>query len=306
MRALRGFVLVMVAMLVAGGRAWAQGQGQRECTAWVWPGESIQAAIDRAEAGAVICLAAGTWEENVEIKKTLTLRGVGADRTIIHGVRAGYPVIWITTPEEAQAVSVQLAGLMITGGSGECVDTGKGICPDGLLVEGPVQVEVTDCSISATAHHGICVVLAEVVITGSTISGCSNDGLVLVSAQATVSALDICENHLYGVRLWGAAQLEISDSAIHGNRRDGIRLASSSAATILGTRITANGRYGVALYRRPCYETDWDFTGYVSGGQNTIPGPGEPEGNGKGAVCPAPDLDFLTAEGGGCYGEACQ
>ena len=45
-----------------------------EYTITVQPGESIQAAIDKAPAGAVICLSAGVWEENIKIERSLTLR----------------------------------------------------------------------------------------------------------------------------------------------------------------------------------------------------------------------------------------
>jgi hypothetical protein len=66
------------------------------------------------------------------------------------------------------------------------------------------------------------------------------------------------------------------------------------------TKITANGGYGVALFQRPCHQIDWTFTGRVSGQLNTIPGPGEPEGNRKGAICPE-ELVFLMTEEGGEY-----
>jgi nitrous oxidase accessory protein len=65
----------------------------------VRPGESLQTAIDAAPAGAVIVLSEGRWEENVKIEKSLTLRGTGADVTVISGVEEGYPVVWIAGPD---------------------------------------------------------------------------------------------------------------------------------------------------------------------------------------------------------------
>lgn len=55
------------------------GFGQASCTVTVQPGESIQKAIDQAAEGTVICLEAGKFQENIEIHKSLTLRGAGQD-----------------------------------------------------------------------------------------------------------------------------------------------------------------------------------------------------------------------------------
>jgi len=82
-------------------------------------------------------------------------------------------------------------------------------------------------------------------------------------------------------------------------------LEGSAQATIEGNTIINNRGYGVALYQRPCYDTDKVFEGHISGKRNTIPGPGEPGGNGEGAVCPS-ELDFLMTEEGGCYGSSCE
>jgi len=305
LKLLRYFTLAMWVLVALLSPMWshslhdgALAQDQPECTVVVQPGESIRAAIDGTEEGAVICLAEGTWEENIKIEKSLTLRGVGPEQTVIDGIQEGFPVVWITTSEEAQTVSVRIEDLRITGGEGECADRDKSICPSGLLIQGMARVKVTDCAVSATARHGIKVTSAQTVITDATISGNRNDGLVLVSGQATVSGSTISDNHLHGIRLWGSAQIEITNSTIHGNMRDGVRLASSSQATIVETKIAANRDYGVALFQRPCSSTDWIFSGHLAGRANTIPGPEEPEGNGKGAVCPE-ELDFLmTAEGG--------
>jgi nitrous oxidase accessory protein len=49
----------------------------------VAPGESIQAAIDRAPSGGVVRLGAGEWNERVVIEKPLTLEGAGWEKTRI-------------------------------------------------------------------------------------------------------------------------------------------------------------------------------------------------------------------------------
>jgi beta-lactamase regulating signal transducer with metallopeptidase domain/nitrous oxidase accessory protein NosD len=49
----------------------------------VSPGESIQAAIDKAPSGAVIQLGAGEWKERIVIAKPLTLQGAGWEKTRI-------------------------------------------------------------------------------------------------------------------------------------------------------------------------------------------------------------------------------
>jgi len=78
----------------------------------------------------------------------------------------------------------------------------------------------------------------------------------------------------------------------------GIGLWNSPQATIEGNKIVKNGGYGVGLYQGPCFDTDRLFLGCVSGKQNIIPGPGNPDGNSKGAICPQ-KLSFLTSTEGG-------
>ncbi|HAZ27587.1 TPA: hypothetical protein DCY67_03070, partial [Candidatus Acetothermia bacterium] len=92
----------------------AIGEERPPCTVFVQPGEAIQAAIDEAPAGAVICLGEGTWQENITITKPLTLRGQGPEKTVITSIAAG-PVVRI----EEEGILVVLEGLKITGARGE-------------------------------------------------------------------------------------------------------------------------------------------------------------------------------------------
>jgi nitrous oxidase accessory protein NosD len=103
MRRLSCSVLVGVLVVAAGALA----EEALECTVTVQPGQSIQAAIAGAQEGAVICLGEGSWQENLKIEKALTLRGQGAQKTVIDGIQEGYPVVWVVG---AQPIEVSSRG----------------------------------------------------------------------------------------------------------------------------------------------------------------------------------------------------
>lgn len=139
----------------------------------------------------------------------------------------------------------------------------------GLWVEGSAQVKLITSAISDNRLEGLWIDgMAEVNLTSTTVSG--NGG---------------------GIALWHSAQATIQDSTIEGNGY-GIDIRDSAMMTLEGTKISNNGDYGLALYKRPCFDTDNTFTGYVTGKKNTI------TDNKKGDVCPA-ELRFLTTKEGG-------
>lgn len=67
---------VLVSLVGLGSAGGSEGAAAQGCTVTLSPGNSIQEAINGAAPGAVICLAAGEWQENVSIEKSLTLRAV--------------------------------------------------------------------------------------------------------------------------------------------------------------------------------------------------------------------------------------
>ena len=257
----------------------------------VRPGESIQAAIDAAPAGAVIVLSEGRWEENVKIEKSLTLRGTGVDGTVIAGVEEGYPVIWIAGPEEGEPISVAIQGLSITEAEGKCADPDKGICAHGVLIEGRSQVAIASCTISENPTGIVLFVPALAEITGCTISGNGGGIGLLGSAQAMITGCTISDNR-GGIALSNSARAEITDSTISENKEAGIELWGSAQATVEGNEIINNGGYGVVISHPSCYNEMPEFRGEVLGCGNTIPSEDEPDGNRSGAVCPE-ELSFL-------------
>lgn len=286
------------------------------CAMTVPPNQSIQAAVDSALPGAVICLPPGTWRENVVIGKPLTLRGSGPTATAILAAEPGRPVIRV---EGGAPVEVALEGLkvgegrfaepyenhgILVGGKTRLLLTDCAVEGNewhGVLVEGEAQVTLTRCRVAGNWVYGIAVDGgAEVVISDCVIEGNGSHGIgVLTSCPVTVRSSTVRGNGSHGIALAGASPaLEISGCTVEGNGWSGILVGGSVQVTLVGNAIRGNGEYGVALHEAPCASTEGAFAGRVAGGGNTIPPPGSPGGNGLGALCP-PELQFLLTGAGG-------
>jgi parallel beta-helix repeat protein len=312
MRTSLAMVLVTVTLASAAWAVESLTQGELALTISVQPGESIQTAIERAPEGAVIILAEGEWRENVVIEKSLTLRGQGAERSVIRVRDADSHVVQIKAAAGLDALEhaphVVLEDLSVTGAYGLML---------GILVGIGAEATITSC-IVAECGSGICIEdSARVTISGCTVSNNRRDaapeyfgdgeGIGLWGdSQATIQGCVVSRNAGDGIKVWDSAIVVITDCTVSRNRF-GIDLRGSVQATIERNRISENRHYGVFLREWPCLSTEEVFAGYVMGRANSIPGPYEPGGNAwdtstdppcEGSVCPA-DLTFLTTEAGG-------
>jgi parallel beta-helix repeat protein len=223
------------------------------CTVFVQPGESIQAAIDAAPVGAVVCLGAGEWEEHLAIGKTLTLRGEAADTTTIRGYQESVPVIRLHA-QGGQAVVVGLFGLTVTGGMQQY--------GPGLIVEDSAQAVITDCTVSKNASG---IELHD--SSQATIEGCR-----VVESRGWLSQGSSCypEIDLYferapemisspfmpdswsapcgvGVMVGDRAQAKITGCVVSRNEEDGIVLLGDARAAIQGCAVSENTSCGISL-----------------------------------------------------------
>jgi parallel beta-helix repeat protein len=248
---MRAILLAAVLGLAVGlfslGSLSGMGAGdQLPCTVIVQPGESIQAAIDKAKEGAVICLAEGTWEENLVIGKGLTLRGLGPGKSVIKGSRG--PVILITSDTEIEVI---VEGLTIAEAkTGDYYYKEPLRHPIGLSLGGKVKATIKGNAISGNEDDGIYMEgSAQATIQGNTISGNRGNGITMeAAAQATISGNTISENHSYGIGMGDAAQATISGNTISGNEDDGISMWDSAQATISGNTISGNRYDGIYMH----------------------------------------------------------
>ena len=215
-------------------------------------------------------------------------------------------------------------------GSGRVTVTGTELNENwgaGVLLDDESELSATNCDITAGSGHGIYLRdWADATVTGCTIGDNSLDGVhvedsasisilqsdirgngwrgVFLQESGTASILDttIESNLEGGVALIEWTRLTIKDCSISGNRFCGIGLDGEARADIWGCEIIGNREYGVVLADYFCYraiapQSAW-FGGVVSGGNNHLPGPGDPDGNGVASVCPS-ELKFLGTSAGG-------
>lgn len=314
---------VVVALCLLGAGCGRGGEGDHGAVS-LRPGESLQDAIERADPGAVIRLDAGAWDGNVVVSKSLTLQGDGKERTVIRGVRSGYPVIRILTGDSTERVEVLIESLQVSDAQGTtCAEfeqftnrlrgyrqSLKEICPYGILVEGSASVRVSECFITNNRTGIAGIGSAAIDIQSSEIRGNDWEGIYVAgTAVATVHSSLIVENGAAGVGVANEgtasitecnvesnvgdgvgvadlARVNVSRSTIAGNGWSGVKLVSGAIATVDSSRIVGNGGYGIAPLSGDCYPDEPSYAGAVFGADNWIPGPEQADGNKGGAICP--------------------
>ncbi len=256
-RLLLALVVFAVAVGLVTARPWHS--VEHGCLVTVRPGESIQAAIDAARAGDVICLTRGVWSENIVIDKPLTLAGRGAGRTTIEAARALQPVVEVSGRGD-EPISVRLQGLSISGdGVGAGVTMGGVAAVEinrcsisgrlyGIEAADSAYLSLTDSTIAGNGQRGIDLIgSARATISGSRISGNRGSGLWLSgSAEAVLFDSDISENHRYGLWLRDRSRVEIKDCSVSENSGYGLRLTGFSVAQVLSSRISRNSDQGIS------------------------------------------------------------
>ena len=290
---------VLAALLGLGSAISSVGEGSlaqaQECTVTLRPGESIQAAIDQAQAGAVICLQAGTWKENIRIAKSLTLRGVGQDGqgrwlTWVKGAQSGKPVLRLESDSRIEVVIEDLAvaeAKPFRSNEFCRARDPQWICPDGIQVWSLVRATIRNVRISNNAFVGLLLLgSAQATVAGTTISGNRFGIDMSSSAQAQITTTWIFDNGFYGIEILDTAQATISHTTIESNGTrcanyicNGITVFDKVRLEVRDSRIVRNTHWGVAAALIKCGYSANAFTGQVMLVNNTI------KDNRRGQVC---------------------
>ena len=208
---------------------------------------SICLAVEAAKPGDTITVAAGTYYENVQINKSLTIIGVGPDDTIVDGNQAGSVFL---VGNNLKNIDVTLSGMTIQGGTGNIMYPGQD--PNGGGIYNSARLTVKDCIISGNDQNygygyggGIYNNEGSVAVTDSTISGNTATGLgggiYNHAGYLKVTNSDITGNTGSGIAdFYGTTIIE--NSRILKNSESGVD-HNGGRATIIDSIISGNGHY---------------------------------------------------------------
>ena len=238
-----GVALALFAM--AAGHSGQIGLAQVSCTVTVSAGSPIQAAIDAASAGAVICVEAGSYSENLTInkKQDLTLQGAGRDDVTLDGsagVADQKPAILI---QDSKKITIKGFKIVKSRRGVHAIDT------TGLVL--------ADNSFKNNLRQGILLQRAEATLTGNLIQdtqpdrdGARGQGVNAIDSQAVLKDNTISGSAEIAIVVAGGSDqsgstVTISKNTITDNALAGIGVSNNSTATIDGNTITRNVEEGI-------------------------------------------------------------
>ncbi|MBI1744752.1 right-handed parallel beta-helix repeat-containing protein [Candidatus Acetothermia bacterium] len=241
-------LVVLILVVIQSEQAWL---AQADCTIIVQPGQSIQKVIDQAQAGAVVCLSPGTFQENIQIKKSLTLRGAGRMQAVIKGKvekgqrEPGPPGVQMTEPvvriESASEIEVNIKGLTIA--EAEFYGPPPVTCdfvpcfyalriPPSISVGGHAKATIRSSTVSRSGSGLAVGNSAQVSLIDSQVSDNSGSGISVTGssgdAKVTIQSSIVSGNGV-GLDVQDSAKLEVNDSRFLDNRQCGIRVLSADA-----------------------------------------------------------------------------
>jgi len=192
---------------------------------------SIQSEVARATAGDTVLVAPGTYAENVDINKAITLKGENKSTTFVNGTGAGWmAAIYI------QASDVTVQGFTITANGKPCIET-------------PYAAGVSDCTITDNVFAGTAGQLVyinntsgtgagtNVDVTANLFSGSVNPGGLPLGHEAHNSAItgnvfQTSSTHAT-MEIWGSGN-DLSDNDLSAATGMGLLLQSQTANVDLG------------------------------------------------------------------------
>jgi len=158
---------------------WAASTIADEPPLAVSAGNSLQAAIDAAPEGATLLVSAGTFAENLTLRRDITLRGVGGANHVRVAPTGPGPALQVAR----SGVAVTVEGISIVGA--------HGYLPHGIMVAANAVVRLRDLTVSDNAGCGIYIAgEPEVTIDGCRFERNAEFGLLVWEASAAVSGSD--------------------------------------------------------------------------------------------------------------------
>lgn len=197
---------------------------------------TIQAAVDAASPGDTIIVRDGTYTENIDVNKSLTIQSAsGADSTI---VQAANPNDYVF---EVRANYVNISGFTVEGAT----ETGQA---------GIFLYRADDCNISnnrlSNNFNGITLIDSRKTIVRSNVANLNGHmGIWLWDASNNRVIDNVANlNYYYGIYLSSGSENEIARNNLDSNGYGGIELDSSNSNTVASNTAESHSLWGIILW----------------------------------------------------------
>jgi parallel beta-helix repeat protein len=201
----------------------------------------IQDAVDAAQAGDMIVVYPGTYTENVDVYKSLTIKSEnGAEMTIVQAANPDEHVFEVT------ADYVNISGFTVRGANGH--ENGAYYCVAGLYLK-----DANYCNISSNnaSNNNIGFILEYSFnnILSNNIASNIHSGVYLgYSSNNTVMKNNASSNEAgYGIKLWHSSNNVVNNNNVNANEDQGIWLYHSSNNLVIGNNVS-NNNDGIDLW----------------------------------------------------------
>jgi len=196
--------------------------------------EKIQDAVNASEDGDEIRVYAGTYHENVEVNRTVSLIGNGSEETTIDGSSSGDDhVVTIT------AGWVNITGFAVT-------ESGSSDSFGGIYIG-----EVGNCALSDNKCLGNVRGIRLDSSSHCTIinNTCQNNdvGIRLGASSHCTITNNTCKNSIYGIGLYSSSDNTLTNNTCSSNNINGIYLRDSSECAIENNTCSSNNDNGIVL-----------------------------------------------------------
>jgi len=194
---------------------------------------NIQNAIDHSDHGDIIRVYNGTYYENLNVYKSVSIIGNGSSLSIIDGGGIGN-VVKLTMD------SININGLMIR-------NSGNQIHHAGIKIESTHNIISNNFLINNS--WGIWLFNSRMnMIKNNTCSNNSNAGIGLESSYNNILSNNTCINNwLHGIYLYQSSENHIDNSTYSNNQKHGIIIDSSVSNTFINNIINNNIENGINL-----------------------------------------------------------
>ena len=218
-------------------------------------GTPIQAAVDNANAGETICVAAGSYTENVVITKRLTLAGEGADLTIVDGNTgdACFEVDWTDRVNITgfTATNAGYGAAIYLNHANHCNISGNNVSYNddyGIRVYYSSYNTLTGNTVGQNGDHGIHIYYGDNnTVTENIMENNTNEyssGVYLIHGDYNVISDNTASYNYYGIGLYASTGNVVTGNNVGGNSMYGFRMYDADDNAITYNWVTENGDMG--------------------------------------------------------------